>query len=160
MSSTNKTNVLRLNQWASSDKPVRADFNYDNEMIERAVTGHTNDAVAHITAEERELWNQGIHYGMYFGDGSSERYITTGCPFEPKFVLVFASAMPASTINFEQSRKYNYIGFASQISSMANLEIEEYGAKLKVTQDIFPSYSNEYVCLNETGVSYTYVMFR
>lgn len=160
MSSTNKTSVLRLNQWASSDKPVRTDFNYDNEMIERAVTEHTDDTVAHITAEERELWNLGLHYGMYFGDGDAIRHITTNCPFEPKFVLVFASTRPASSTDFEQGKKYNYIAFATQISSMANLEIEDNGATLKVTQDISPSYKEEYVYLNQSGVSYTYVMFR
>lgn len=160
MSSTNKTSVLKLNQWAASDKPRRTDFNYDNEMIEKAVTEHMADSVPHITAKERETWNAGVHYGMYFGNGQAQRRITTHCPFEPKFVLVFASARPASYSDFTENRKYNYIGFASQISSMANLAIEENGAVINVTQDTSASYMNEYVCLNQSGVSYTYIMFR
>lgn len=160
MSSSNKTSVLGLNQWAASDCPVRVDFNRDNVMIERAVTDHTRNSNIHVTSAEKAVWNQGVHYGMYFGNGDAVRHITTNCPFEPVFVLVFASARPASSTDFTEGKKYNYIAFASQISSMANLEIEEYGAQLKVTQDISPSYKNEYVYLNQTGVSYTYIMFR
>ncbi|MGN1329010.1 MAG: hypothetical protein ACI4V4_04845 [Eubacterium sp.] len=160
MSSTNKTSVLKLNQWSASDKPLRSDFNYDNQMIEKTVTEHMSDSVSHITAEEREVWNAGVHYGLYFGNGELNRSITTDCPFEPKFVLVFASARPASYSDFDESRKYNYIGFASQISSMANLSIGEDGTTINVTQDVTASYKNEYVCLNQSGVTYTYIMFR
>jgi hypothetical protein len=34
MPSTNKTPNFGLNQWAGSDRPVRADFNKDNEIID------------------------------------------------------------------------------------------------------------------------------
>ncbi len=57
MSSTNKTEVLRLNQWISSDKPKREDFNYDNQVIENNFNYHTSDKFIHITQGERENWN-------------------------------------------------------------------------------------------------------
>lgn len=160
MSSTNKTNRLKLNQWIASDKPKRTDFNYDNEIIDSAFSEHFDNAVMHITNEEREKWNTSVHYGIYFGNGEHIRSITTNCPFEPLFVLVFASSRPASYIDFSESRKYNYVAFASQISASANLSIEENGAALEVIQDIAASYENEYTCLNQTGVAYTYIMFR
>ena len=54
MSSTNKTEVLRLNQWISSDKPKREDFNYDNQVIENNFNYHTSDKFIHITQGERQ----------------------------------------------------------------------------------------------------------
>lgn len=54
MSSTNKTEKLGLNSWIGSDKPKRIDFNTDNEIIDRAISEHTEDTVVHINAEERE----------------------------------------------------------------------------------------------------------
>lgn len=160
MSSINKTTNLRLNQWASSDKPERMDFNYDNEMIDNAITKHKEDAVSHVSNEDREKWNMVTHFGMYFGNGEITRTIETNCPFEPIFVLIFPSTMPASYVDFAQGKKYNYMACASQISSMSNLVIEERGAKLTVTEDIASTFGDEYVCLNQVGIAYTYVMFR
>ncbi len=71
MSSTNKTEKLGLNSWIGSDKPKRIDFNTDNEIIDRAVSQHTEDTVVHINAEERERWNNYMFTGMYYGDGST-----------------------------------------------------------------------------------------
>ena len=63
MSSTNKTEKLGLNSWIGSDKPKRIDFNTDNEIIDRAISQHTEDTVVHINAEEREKYPQGIYAG-------------------------------------------------------------------------------------------------
>lgn len=160
MSSTNKTENLGLNQWIASDKPKRADFNYDNEIIDTALTQHKADLQTHISQAEREKWNSPVYCGVYFGDGERTRLIETGCPFEPLFVLVFGASRPVSVSDFSESKKYNYFGFASQVSSTTGLSLSDYGATLEVLQDITASYENEYACLNKAGVKYTYVMFR
>ncbi|MDD6728283.1 MAG: hypothetical protein PUE08_03570 [Eubacteriales bacterium] len=160
MSSTDKTANLSLNQWVASDRPKREDFNYDNELIDRAFTNHNNDEVRHITAEEREAWNNGVYLGMYFGDDQTERRIETGCPFEPVFVVVFGASRPLSFCDYNSQKKYNFIGLASPVSSTINIAVEDGGATLVVNQDLCTSYKDEYTCLNQLGVAYTYIMFR
>lgn len=160
MSSVEKTSVLKLNQWAASDKPQRTDFNYDNEMIEKALCEHMSDAVSHITAQERSDWSSRVHFGMYLGDGKLERTVTTSCPFEPLFVVVFPVARPMSYSDFSQGNKYNYVGFATQLYSSINISLVDYGKSFKVEEDIAPSYKNEFTCLNQSGITYVYVMIR
>lgn len=159
MSSTNKTTRLGLNQWVASDKPKRTDFNNDNEIIEQTITAHLDDLNMHVTSEERESWNTTTHFGMYFGNGQNSRVIETSCTFEPKLALVFANSRPISYVDFGESRKYNYLALATPTSSTVNLQLNTDGT-LTVGQDISASYQNEYTCLNQTGVSYTYVLIK
>lgn len=159
MSSTNKTDKLKLNQWIASDKPKRTDFNYDNEIIETVISQHMDDTSVHVSEAEREKWDTCVHFGMYFGDGETRRTVATECPFDPVFVLVFANARPFSYANFSEGKKYNYAAFASPISSSSNLSIET-DRSISVIQDIAASYQSEYTYLNQSGVAYTYIMFR
>lgn len=39
MPSTNKTSTLNLNQWLATDKPVMADFNNDNQILDNFIAG-------------------------------------------------------------------------------------------------------------------------
>lgn len=160
MSSTNKTQNLALNSWVPTDKPQRIDFNYDNEIIDRVVSEHNSDAVRHITYEERERWNSMVYTGMYFGNGEVQRVIATGCPFEASFVLIFATARPASTVDFVQGNKYNYIACASPIADSLGIRYDSEDGNITVVNTVLPVYEKEHVNLNENGIAYTYVMFR
>lgn len=160
MSSTNKTENLKLNSWIGSDKPQRTDFNYDNEVIDKAISQHTADTVSHITGDERDKWNNYIFAGTYFGDGSTKRTINTKCPFPAKFGIVFANNRPPSIVTFSSPQKANYFGFFSLRASTSGLELADDMVTLTVHQTVLPVMEDEYPNYNESGVTYYFVMFR
>lgn len=159
MSSTNKTANLGLNSWVGSDKPKREDFNYDNSILDSVITEHKSDMQVHITPEERDLWNITVYSGMYFGNGSSARTVQTGCPFEASFAIVFANGRPLSVYSSSTGKSYNYVGVTGMNASSSGIQLID-GVDLSVVQSSSPVISNEYISLNETGVSYNYIMFR
>lgn len=160
MSSTNKTENLKLNSWIGSDKPKRTDFNYDNEVLDKVITEHKKDAVSHITQEERFNWNNTMYQGTYFGNGQFERQIDTGCPFPARFGIVFANNRPPSLVRFSAPQKINYFGFFSLLASTSGLELLDDMTTLTVHQSGMAVMEKDYMCFNESGITYHYIMFR
>lgn len=160
MSSTNKTNNLKLNSWIGSDKPKRVDFNYDNEIIDRVITEHTSDTVVHINDEERNRWNNYMYVGVYYGDGSDTKVIHTGCPFDINVGFVFAVSRPPSVFYSSEGKKFNYIGFFGQYGESSGVKLQSDLKSIKVSQSSQSIISKEYMNLNEIGVSYVYIIFR
>lgn len=160
MSSTNKTANIQLNSWSASDKPKRDDFNYDNEVLDSVLQNHFVDDLRHCTGVDRDLWTNRFYHGMYFGDGTLSRTIVTNCPFEPKFVIVFASARPTSVMDFNEQKKYNYTAFATPISRTMGFSLVDNFRNLAIEQDVVPSMFSEYSFLNALGVAYSYIMIR
>lgn len=159
MSSTNKTKNLKLNSWIGSDKPQRVDFNDDNEKIDAAFANHTQDEAVHIKEAERNKWNNYIYTDMYFGDGSITRVIETDCPFDARFGLIFAASRPASVVA-STAKKVNYLAFFSPEASTSGVECDITGTILKVSNSTHAAIQNEYINLNENGLTYFIVMFR
>ena len=160
MSSTNKTEKLGLNSWIESDTPKRADFNYDNEVIDRAVSEHTENTEIHITQDERECWNNNMHIGMYYGNGATSRVINTECPFDISFGIIFANNRPVAVTKFTDARDYNYLGFISEFCNSLGIALKENKRSFSVTQSSTPAVSGEHTYFNESGLAYAYVLFR
>lgn len=160
MSSTNKTKKLNLNSWIGSDKPERIDFNTDNEIIERAITEHTEDTVVHIEESERDKWNNYMFTGMYYGDGTTSRVIKTNCPFEARIGFVFANNRTITVARFSDSKKNNYFGFFGFFANSLGVKLNDDRKSFTVNQSVTAMTANEYSNLNESSVAYHYVMFR
>lgn len=160
MSSTNKTENLLLNSWIGSDKPERVDFNYDNEVIDRAITQHNQNTEVHINEEEREKWNTYMYCETFYGNGSESRSIKTKCPFSARLGFIFADESPVSIVRFDQKNQHSYFGVFSPLVSSLGLKLEEDGVTLTVTHSSLPVIVNEYVNFNEIGLQYRIVMFR
>lgn len=160
MSSTNKTKNLGLNSWIGSDKPKRIDFNTDNEIIDKVVSEHTDDNVVHINDSERDKWNNYMFTGMYYGDGTTKRVITTACPFEAKVGFVFANNRTINIARFSESKHNNYFGIFGFYANTLGVKLNDDGTSLTVNQSASAVTANEYINLNESGVAYHYVMFR
>lgn len=160
MSSRYKTANLKLNSWIGSDKPKRADFNADNEIIDREFSAHINDTTLHITQQERDNWSTFVKTEVYFGDGKSERTITLDCDFDVSCVIVFANNRPISIANFTDKRHYNYFAFVCKTGATLGAKFSSDFKSIVVKQDATAELYNEFANMNELGVSYTYVMFR
>lgn len=158
MGSAGKTDFLKLNKWSSTDIPKRVDFNSDNELIDAAFKDHLNDDDRHLSDEERAQWNMPFHYGFYYGNGALKRTITTNCPFEPSFGVIFAGGMPPSVVDFTNKYKYNYVGLLSKRSCTSGLTLSK--GDIVISVDTFPVANTEYISLNNSGLTYCYLLFR
>lgn len=159
MSSTNKTEYLGLNSWASTDVPKRTDFNYDNSVIDEAMKNHNDNSDVHLRNGERDIWNSPYYMGVYYGTGgSAERTIATGCPFQPRFGIIFANGTAPAVTNFSGSANSNYFALVSSRANTIGASVS--GNNLLVKSSAAPSVSNEYPNLNASGYTYCYILFR
>lgn len=158
MSSTNKTSVLGLNSWLGTDKPQRADFNSDNEIIDNAFGEHVTDTVRHITNDERKVWNSPYYMGSYIGDGTLSRTVKTKSPFVPSFMLVFGSGFPLSVTDFDNTQVKHYCAFANSRGATLGLEMSGINFIVKSTND--STTGNERTMLNALGKTYIYIFVR
>ncbi len=87
MASSSFTSNLGLCNWAADDRPKRADFVSDNQIIDTALGGHIADAGIHLTQAEKEKALVPYISMVYAGNGEDNRAVITS--FAPKFVMVF-----------------------------------------------------------------------
>jgi hypothetical protein len=98
--------------------------------------------------------------GMYYGDGTSKRTITTDCPFEARVGFVFANNRTISISRYSESKSNNYLGFFGYFANSLGVKLEDDCVSITVQQSPMALTSNEYINLNEQGVAYHYIMFR
>lgn len=158
MSSTNKTENLNLNQWIGSDKPKMADFNYDNAVIDEAISAHNSDITRHISDYERSRWNNYLHLQTYFGQGSGTQNVVLNCDFTPRVCIVFALAYPNDVADFNNKANYQFLGIASASGSMNGVEIN--GKTLSVTSSTTSFLGAQYSAFNQKGVTYFVIALR
>ena len=158
MSSAGKTNFLKLNKWSSTDVPKRVDFNSDNELVDKAIKDHFENDNRHLSDSERETWNMPFYAGSYYGNGALQRTIVTNCPFEPCFGIIFAGGMPTSVVDFNNKTKYNYLGLLSKRGGTSGLSLSK--SDFTISTDGFAVTNGELISLNNTGLTYYYVLFR
>lgn len=158
MSSTNKTKNLKLNNWISNDCPLRVDFNKDNEIIDETLTSHFNDFNLHIKENERLIWNSPYFINSYIGSGESERNIVLNCDFEPKMIILFATALPTVTVDIEN--KIDKFNFAICTQGGGTLGAVLSGKTLTVKQDSSPQFKRAASCLNIKSQLYYFIAFR
>lgn len=154
MASSEKTANLGLNLWEPEDKPIRADFVADNQLIDQVVGTHTKNSNIHITASEKTKLNEPYQVKMFAGTGSAS--FTYTFDFSPKFVVVYKKNAPM----------FVYSGGASVINGA--LAASVYGAtqgaqlnanKLTLTQQS-ASVNGVRCNLNEEDGQYVIVAYR
>ena len=155
MSSYNKTPTLRLNLWEGSDKPLREDFNRDNQILENVISTHIGDSDIHVTAAEKAAINAPFTLGSYIGTGHSTRAINLG--FQPKLVIIFAHLHTACEYD-SSGKMYSYSGFATTDYNSPGINITSTG--FSVNQSIYnPLFENFYACMNVESTRYQYICF-
>lgn len=157
MSSNSKTPILGLNSWAGSDKPKRADFNYDNEVIDTVIGGHINNPEVHLTSEERTKLNAPFFIGHYIGDDVNTRVIDLD--FTPSLLIIFAHGAPLSAYDKTKDHVYAFGGFATPLYSTTGIYIGENNFTITDSTGV-PTISNFYPRLNTGGYRYHYVAFK
>lgn len=157
MSSKEKTPNLNLNLWDGSDKPKRADFNYDNEILDSVIAAHINNADIHMSQEETEKLNSPFIMGSYIGDGASTRIIKLS--FTPSFIVVFASSVPFSAYDKENNKVYSFGAAVGSAYGSSGIQMGENSFTVIESTGVATA-SNYYPRMNTSGYRYQYIAFR
>lgn len=162
MASSNYTANLQLSQWSGEDKPKRSDFNSDNQKVDSAhqqlqlrLAAHTEKTALHVTAAERELWNEGgtLSFYTYTGDGKSQRTLTLGT--QPALALIFAPGKGLVQSDNIDGNVAIYSGIASRQGCTHFCSLTTNGVAVQ-TSAVANSQGSRF-CLNESGVRYVCV---
>lgn len=100
-----------------------------------------------------------MHCGVYYGSGESVRSIQTGCPFKPSVILIFGVGVSPEVWDKTLGKGFVYVGFASTHGTSNGVQLLDGRKTIKVEQES-SGIRDEYVCLNERGIPYSYVCLR
>lgn len=155
MSSTNKTEYLKLNQWLGSDRPQRIDFVDDNRIIDDAIKLHNANSGIHITSEQKDKINEPYVMQSYGGTGSETYSINLG--FSPKFVIVFTKNSAPMQIDSSGDIIVNQSFVAKSNGTAGGVTIN--GNNVIVTQSSTATDSIKYN-LNKLNGQYCIIAFK
>ena len=154
MASSNFTSNLHLSAWTGSDRPKRADFVSDNNIIDTALGGHIANSGIHVTADEKARISQPFDVRIYAGSGESERTISLG--FTPSFVIVYRRGVPP--VAYSGGANVVYSGYACYgHGSTTGLMINSSGV---IVMETTVNAEGVRVSLNESGSQYTLIVFK
>lgn len=154
MASSNYTANLGLNNWSASDRPKRADFVSDNQIIDSVLGSHVADTVMHLTAAQKEQALSPFEKFVYAGTDTSQRTINVG--FTPKFAVVFKrNTAPIANENGNTVVNFGFAAYGS--SGTSGVSISTNG--IVITQESTAS-SGQRVSLNESGCQYVAIAFK
>ena len=154
MATSNYTPNLHLSAWADSDRPKRADFVSDNNIIDTQLGGHVANNNIHVTSQEKAKIAEPFVSSLYSGSGESSRAINLG--FQPKTVFVYKRGVPFVTYCGGVNNVNAACGFYGNGASVG-ISITSNG--INVSQSAQAS-DGVKVCLNESGSQYTIIAFK
>ena len=152
------TSALVLNGWFR----ITADFcpaenledNYYSFIQKEMLCGsHVTNEAIHVTAEDKEYWNNPLQIGFYSGTGASTRTISIG--YKPKLVIVFCTENPFMTLDFSQSTANSQLGVAVENYGTLGISLSSQGFKLS-TSTLGAVTSS----FNTVGYSYCYIAVK
>ncbi|MBP9989559.1 MAG: hypothetical protein KBT46_08700 [Ruminococcus sp.] len=114
---------------------------------------HIRNDEIHVTAADKNKWNEMYQSGFYFGDGASSRSFSLG--FRPKIVIVASSESPCINVDFSRSQINNFFAIATQADSMPGITITSNGFRVSS-----PSEDRVTTSLNSISASYFYIVFK
>ena len=154
MAASNYTPNLHLSAWEETDRPKRADFVSDNNIIDTQLGGHIGNSDIHMNSAEKEKLSEPFECAIYAGSGETERTISVG--FVPKFAIVYKRGTPpvtyANGVIFVNSG-YAFYGNGSSLG----LTINSSGV---VVQQSASAVDGVRANLNESDGQYTLVAFK
>lgn len=154
MASSNFTSNLHLSAWTGSDRPKRADFVSDNNIIDTTLGGHIANSGIHVTADEKARIAEPYDVRIYAGSGESERTISVG--FSPSFVIVYKRGVPP--VAYSGGANVINSGYACYgHGSTTGLVLTSSGV---VVTETSVNADGVRVSLNESGSQYTLIAFK
>ncbi len=154
MASSSFTTHLGLCNWDASDRPKRADFVSDNNILDNAVGGHIANTTMHLTAAEKEKALEPYVTVIYAGSGTDDRVVATG--FAPKLVMVYKkNAAPVMYENGAMTVNSACAAYGHGGSAGVSLSSSGFVVRQQSTASDGMRFS-----LNESGCQYVAAVFR
>lgn len=153
MATSNYTTNLHLSAWEETDRPKRADFVSDNQIIDTQLGGHILNTALHLTTAEKAKIAEPFVSTFYSGTGEQQRTISLG--FQPKIVFVFKRGEPFVTY----SNNVNVVNAACGVygnGASGGISVTSNG--VMVTESA--ASNGVRVSLNESGTQYTVIAFK
>lgn len=154
MATSQYTPNLHLSAWAESDRPKRADFVSDNNIIDTEFGGHVKNDSIHLSKGEKEKITEPYVSNIYSGSGESSRTISLG--FQPKFVLIYKRGVPPVTYSNNVNTVNCAYGFYGH-GGTVGISITSSGV---IVSESATATNGVKVSLNERGSQYTIVAFK
>ena len=154
MASSQFTPNLHLSAWTDSDRPKRADFVSDNNIIDTQLGGHIANSGIHVTAAEKGKISEPFTVSLYSGSGEDSRLITLG--FQPKLVMIYKRGVPPISYSDGNTVVNSAVGCYGHGASTG---ISITSAGVNVTEQAAAS-GGVRVSLNENGSQYTLIAFK
>lgn len=130
------------------------DENYECFLDKELLCGsHIRNGEIHVTAEDKEKWNNLYVTGFYFGDGSGGRSINLD--FSPGLVMVAASSSMLVNLNFTKPEGKTYFGLATKDFGSQGIELTQNG--FRVSNQTSGSVTSS---LNNSGTVYIFIAFK
>ncbi len=131
MASTSYTQNLNLCAWKPSDRPKRIDFVNDNNIIDEKLGGHIIDSSIHVSAQEKNRYENPYTVFTYAGDGAQTRTFELDGSY--RFAIVFQKFCPSVHIDANQNVVTHFAIVGRTFGSNAELTLKE--SSIVVTQD-------------------------
>lgn len=155
MSSTNKTDYLKLNSWLGTDRPQRIDFVDDNTIIDNAIKNHVQNTTIHCTSTDKSKIENPYVMISYTGTGEETNVITFA--FNPKLAIVFAKDSPPVEINSSGNTIVNQAIVAKSQGGTGGATINGYN--VTVTQST-SAINGVFLNLNKYNGQYCVIGFK
>jgi len=154
MPTNNKTANIGLNAWVATDKPKRADFVADNELIDGVLSGHLNDSNMHLSSTQRNRISAPFVAGAYTGDGTAQGVLLLD--FTPALVLFARQSKPV----FTQSGGETVVsgGFAVPFAGSGGITFN--GNRVYLTQTQGAAQDGVRYELNQQYGNYFYIAYK
>ncbi len=131
MSSTSYTPNLGLCAWQSTDRPKRTDFVNDNAIIDEKLGEHLSNVGVHVTAEEKQRYENPYKVFSYAGDGAATKTFTLSDSYT--FALVFQKYYPPVEIDSNNNVIAHFAIVGRTIGSSSTITMNS--TSVTVTQD-------------------------
>lgn len=133
------------------------DDNFHSFLDKELLCGsHIRDTDIHITAQERDNWNNRLVVGQYFGTGNSTKSVNLG--FKPVFLLVFSHSDPLSSYSQSTLKTENF--FAFMIGNNHSHGVEPTSNGFKALNGSTYEISSAVPYLNKLGVTYSFIAVK
>lgn len=151
------TDALVMNGWFLMEAdfcPAQStDENFASFLDKELICGsHVRDSEIHVTAQDKEKWNELFVTGSYLGSGGSSRSINLG--FSPNLVIVTSLGNHPSVYDSANAVIKNYFGVCTA-SGGTGIEITASGFRAMSV-----STTGTQTNLNQAGTSYSYIAFK
>lgn len=155
MASTSYTPNLGLCAWSGSDRPKRIDFVNDNAVIDEKLGEHLLNTDMHVTADEKEKYDNPYDVLSYVGDGAASKTLTLTKSYT--FAIVFQKFYPPVEIDSDNNSIAHFAIVGRMFGSSSTITMNSTSITVKQDTTATDGVKNNF---NESDGQYVILLFK